>query len=88
MLNGNLGELARLTAWTAEFCRRHGLGDDVEYDLNLVLEELFVNSVEHGGCEGVEGVAEAQFTVLPDGVRLEYADRGVSFDPTHAPAFA
>jgi serine/threonine-protein kinase RsbW len=62
------------------------MGDDVEFDLNLVLEELFVNSIRHGGCAGVEGAAEIQFTMLPDGVGLEYADRGEPFDPTEAPA--
>jgi hypothetical protein len=41
VLNGNLGELARMTVDTT-FCRRHGLAEDVESDLHLVLEELFV----------------------------------------------
>ncbi len=75
-----------MAAATAEFCREHGLAEDVESDLNLVLEELFVNSIRHGGCQGVEDAAEAQFTMLPDGVCLEYADRGAEFDPTQAPA--
>jgi serine/threonine-protein kinase RsbW len=86
VLNGNLGELARLTTETVEFCRREGLGEDVEFDLNLVLEELLVNSIRHGGCEGMEGAAEVHFTMLADGVALEYADRGTEFDPTTAPA--
>jgi anti-sigma regulatory factor (Ser/Thr protein kinase) len=58
VLNGNLRELERLTAETASFCRDRALGDDVEFDLNLVLEELFTNSVRHGGCDGMEGAAE------------------------------
>jgi anti-sigma regulatory factor (Ser/Thr protein kinase) len=75
-----------MTAATAEFCRQHKLSEDVESDLNLVLEELFVNSIRHGGCQGVEHAAEAQFTMRPDGVHLEYADRGAEFDLTQAPA--
>jgi anti-sigma regulatory factor (Ser/Thr protein kinase) len=86
LLNGNLGELERLTAETAQFCREHTLGDDVEFDLDLVLEELFTNSVRHGGCGGVERVAEVRLAMLPDGVGLEYADQGTPFDPTAAPA--
>jgi len=88
VLNGNLGELARMTAETAQFCRQHGLAEDVEFDLNLVLEELFVNSLQHGGCQGLDSVVEVRFSLLPDGVRLEYADRGTPFDPTQAPAAA
>jgi anti-sigma regulatory factor (Ser/Thr protein kinase) len=86
VLNGNLGELARLTAEIERFCGQHALPADVEFDLVLVLEELFVNSVRHGGCEGVEGAAEIQLTMLPDGVALEYSDHGTAFDPTQAPA--
>jgi len=85
VLDGNLGELERVTAEAARFCRQHGLDGDVEFDLNLVLEELFTNTVRHGGCEGVEGAAEVLLAMLPDGVRLEYADRGTPFDPLAAP---
>jgi serine/threonine-protein kinase RsbW len=83
---GNLGELARLTAETEQFCEQHSLAANVEFDLNLVLEELFVNSIRHGGCESLEGTAEFRLTLLPDGVSLEYADRGAPFDPTQARA--
>ena len=82
VLDGNLAELARLTAETARFCRQYALGDDLEFDLNLVLEELFVNSVRHGGCKTVE----FELAMMPDGVTLEYADRGPAFDPTQAAA--
>jgi anti-sigma regulatory factor (Ser/Thr protein kinase) len=85
VLNGNLRELARLTAEIEQFCGLHGLAEDVEFDLVLVLEELFVNSVRHGGCEGVEDAAEVRLTMLADGIALEYADRGTPFDPTKTP---
>jgi len=86
LLNGNLKELARLTTETTRFCRQHSLGDDVEFDLHLVLEELFTNSLSHGACRGAEDIAEFQLSNDPDGVTLEYADRGAPFDPTTAPA--
>lgn len=85
VLNGNLGELKRLTSETAQFCREHSLGRGVEFDLNLVLEELFTNTLRHGGCAGMEHVAEVHFAADPGGVTIEYADRGTPFDPTTAP---
>ena len=85
LLNGNLGELKRLAAETAQFCREHSLGQDVGFDLNLLLEELFTNTLRHGGCAGTEHVAEVHFTHRVDGVTIEYADRGAPFDPTTAP---
>lgn len=86
VLDGKLSELATLTAEVGRFCREHALGDDVEFDLNLVLEELFTNSVRHGGCEGMIGAARVELHAGPDGVHIEYADRGAPFRPDEAPA--
>lgn len=86
VLDGNLKELERLTGEAARFCRQHGLGGEVEFDLTLALEELFTNTLRHGGCAGVPRAAEVHLTMLPDGVQLEYADRGTPFAPPSAPA--
>src|SRR5271165_731251 len=85
IVDGHLRELARLTTETARFCRQHSLGREVEYDLTLAADELFVNSLQHGGCEGMEGAAEFHLELLSNGVALEYADRGTPFDPTSVP---
>ncbi|HXR36138.1 MAG TPA: ATP-binding protein [Candidatus Binataceae bacterium] len=84
-LKGSFTELARLAAETARFCREHGLDGDVEFDLNLALEELFTNVVRHGGCEGMAEAARVRFEMLADGVGIEFADRGAPFDPLAAP---
>jgi anti-sigma regulatory factor (Ser/Thr protein kinase) len=60
------------------------LDEDAEFQLNLVLEELFVNTVRHGGCEGVNDSARVRLRAAPDGVAVEFADRGRPFDPTGA----
>ncbi|MCU1234538.1 MAG: putative anti-sigma regulatory factor, serine/threonine protein kinase [Candidatus Solibacter sp.] len=85
-LNGNLKELGRLAAEVSRFCRENALTEDAEFQLNLVLEELFVNTVRHGGCEGVENSARVRLRAVSDGVVVEFADRGRPFDPTTAPA--
>ena len=86
VLRGHLGELKHLVAEIARFCRGNGLGDEVEFDLNLVLEEMFTNSVRHGGCAGLEDAARVRLELQDDGVHVEYADRGRPFDPLSAPA--
>jgi len=85
-LNGNLSELERLTAEIARFCRENSLGEEVEFQLNLVLEELFVNTVRHGGCAGAKDSTRVRLLAGADGVDVTFADRGVPFDPTLAPA--
>lgn len=85
-LNGNLAELQRLAAEIARFCREHSLADDVAFDLNLALEELFTNALRHGGCEGMEDAVHIRLEREGDGVLVEFCDRGAAFDPLSAPA--
>jgi serine/threonine-protein kinase RsbW len=83
-LNGDLRELERLVDEVGRFCSANALGDDAAFELNLVLEELFVNSVRHGGCQGVEKAAHVRLRPTA-GFEVEYSDRGGPFDPTQAP---
>jgi serine/threonine-protein kinase RsbW len=86
LLDGKLSELPRLAAEAARFCREHALGEDAEFDLNLVLDELFSNAIRHGGCEGMREAARVRLEMRANhDVAIEFADRGAPFDPTTAP---
>jgi serine/threonine-protein kinase RsbW len=67
------------------FCREQAIAGEAAQDLNLALEELFVNAVKHGGCEGNLGVARVTAGIEGDAFRVEFADRGAPFDPAAAP---
>ena len=84
-LDGSTAELERLAAAVTGFCREHALDDEIEFDLNLVLEELFMNSVLHGGCRGVSNAACVRLRIAAEGVEVEYLDRGFPFNPLDAP---
>ena len=84
-MDGNAGELERLATGLGEFCRENGLDGDVEFDLNLVLEELFMNTIRHGGCRDQAGAARIHLRVAGGAVELEYRDRGIPFNPLDAP---
>jgi len=84
-LNGELGELRRLAAGVARFCRQQTAGEATESNLNLVLEELFVNALEHGGCQGMPDAVEIRLSLSHGALLAEFADRGTPFDPTGAP---
>jgi serine/threonine-protein kinase RsbW len=85
-LDGKLSEISRIAAETARFCGDHHLDPEAEFHLNLVVEELFTNALNYGGCEGLRDAARVEFNMLPDGVGIQFADRGEPFDPTAAPA--
>jgi serine/threonine-protein kinase RsbW len=84
-LDGNMSELSRLAREVAQFCAAHQLGDDPEFQLNLVLEELFTNAVEHGGCAGALNCVEIRLEAADRAVRIEFRDRGIPFNPLDAP---
>jgi len=84
-LSGNLAELQRLSAEVARFCREQRLDNEVAFDLNLALEELFTNTVMHGGCQGMADAVHIRLERVGDGVRVEFCDRGRAFDPVSAP---
>jgi serine/threonine-protein kinase RsbW len=86
ILDGNLHELGRLAEEIAWFCEENALATDVEFDLNLVMEELFTNAVRHGGCEGMKEAARVKLELREDGVEAEFSDRGREFDPATAPS--
>ena len=84
-LDGDLGELGLLVEQVNRFCRAAGLDDEAAFELNLVLEELFTNTVRHGGCSGVRHAVWVQLKLLEHGgVAVDYRDCGVPFDPTSA----
>jgi anti-sigma regulatory factor (Ser/Thr protein kinase) len=84
-LGGSLHELGRLTEEVEWFCEENALDSEVEFDLNLAMEELFTNAVRHGGCEGMKEAVKVRLERLADSVEIEFADRGREFDPAAAP---
>ena len=83
-MNGDLHQLQQLTSGVEEFCAHTPRPEGAAFQLNLVLEELFVNALRHGGCEGLENAVRIQLRALPDGIRVIFRDRGAPFDPTTA----
>jgi anti-sigma regulatory factor (Ser/Thr protein kinase) len=67
-------------AWLVKESRALGVGADAEFAINLCLEELFLNAVQHGRANR----ASISIRAEPDGVRLEFVDDGVPYDPTVA----
>lgn len=83
--DGDLLEVERLAEEVEWFCQENGLPSEVEFDVNLALEELFVNAVRHGGCAGVKGAARVSLGLEDRRVRVEFSDCGREFDPATAP---
>ena len=74
-------ELARVRAFVEAFCAQTPFPRESGLRLNVVLEELFVNTVTHG--HGGEKDAPVWITLdtCPPGVRVTYEDTAPAFNP-------
>ena len=84
-LDGKLQELGRMAEEIAWFCEENDLDAEVEFDLNLAMEELFTNALRHGGCEGMEEAVRIRLDRIDNHVDARFSDRGRDFDPATVP---
>jgi serine/threonine-protein kinase RsbW len=84
-LDGNVHELGRLAAEVERFCAANDVSSGTAFQLNLALEELFVNAIHHGGCEGMEGAVHVRMRQESGSVAIEFRDHGAPFDLASAP---
>ena len=74
-----LDELPRINAAIEAFARRESWSARLEFQIKLVIEELAINVVKHGG--GAGGAAEIELVSDADRVTIEFSDGGRPFDP-------
>ena len=79
---GTLEAASDAENWVVHEASALGLDDDAKFAINLCLEELFLNAVQHGRANR----ATISVCAEPDGVIVEFADDGEPFDPTRVPA--
>src|SRR3954447_8010564 len=75
------GELARIRAFVEDFCARTGFPREGGLRLNVVLEELFVNTVTHGHRGDKDAPVWVTLDQRPPGVRVTYEDTAPPFNP-------
>ena len=81
MFPARLGELRHLTAFLEEFCSTRGIERPRCLRLNLVLEELFVNSVQHGHRGDCDAPIWITLDARPEAVQITYEDTAPPFNP-------
>ena len=60
---------------------KHGLDDDLEHTVSLLVTEIVANSIRYGG----EGEIRVGVTLAPGFARIEVLDTGPGFDPDDHP---
>jgi serine/threonine-protein kinase RsbW len=81
MFAARLTELRRLGGFLEDFCAARDIEREHCLRLNLVLEELFVNTVKHGHHGDCDAPVWVSVTAGPAAVHVTYEDTAPAFNP-------
>lgn len=85
-LSAAYAELGRLAEWVAERCTTLQVPESLRFELDLVLEELVTNVIDHGELDGADAPIRVALERSDGELVITVTDRGKPFDPTQAPA--
>ena len=74
-------ELRHIGAFLKDFCTRRGVGREHCLKLNLVVEELFTNTIRHGHRGDSDAPVWLSVAVEPAAVHVTYEDTAPPFNP-------
>ena len=86
ILKNDVAELEGVLALISEICARHSVPPEIEYDLNLALDEVVTNVARHAYPAGGEHQFTLELTVSDVDFVARIEDDGVAFDPLGHPA--
>ena len=81
ILNGHLDEIAHLASALDRFCDDAIMSDLVKNQINLVLEELYTNTVNYGLVGISNGQVIINLLALNNQLEIRYQDNGIAFNP-------
>ena len=76
-----MARLAALRAFLEAFCAEAGIAQDHCLRMNLVLEELFTNTVRHGHRGDSDSPVWVMLSATPENLQLTYEDSAPPFNP-------
>ncbi|MBZ5560808.1 MAG: ATP-binding protein [Acidobacteriia bacterium] len=81
VLKNNLAELERLAAEVTAWCSRQALSEEVDYQLNLVLDEVVSNVIRHGYRDKRQHEIRVDLDFQDGELTIQVEDDGVHFSP-------
>ena len=85
MLQGTDADLPRLSEWLANQCEKLQVPQNLRFEIELVLEELVTNVINHGDLTDARDAIRITMSRSVSELVLTITDRGKPFDPTQAP---
>jgi len=85
ILKNDLSELDRVMTFVTDLCLRNSIPPEIEYDLNLALDELVTNVARYAYPGGGEHHFTLQISLNNKEFVARLEDDGVEFNPTEYP---
>jgi serine/threonine-protein kinase RsbW len=80
-LPSEAGRIGQLLGFTEEFAKGRGLAAGDRAWLLIILEELYVNAVEHGFCGRATGRIDVALRQRGNRTTIHFSDDAPAFDP-------
>lgn len=81
-LQNNLGQLIVLQKYIEQYCQQNDLAFNVQYAIEISLEELFTNITNYAFSDTNEHQIQFEFCIMSSIVCIVIKDEGLEFDPT------
>lgn len=83
--SARLADIGGLLDVLDAFCKQAGIGEQDQFDLRLVVEEVCANVMMHGYAKQAPGPLEVSFCADHEQVTITISDRAAPFNPDEAP---
>lgn len=88
ILPASMDSLQPLLAYSGELARQIGFDKKEALEINLALEELFANVVEHALIDDDQAQCDVIFEQMTTGLRVTIREKGLPFDPSKVPQYS
>lgn len=85
ILKNDVAELERVMRFISELCARNSIPPEIEYDLNLAMDEMVTNVAKHAYADGGEHHFTVNITLSNEEFVACIEDDGKEFDPVAHP---
>jgi serine/threonine-protein kinase RsbW len=82
----DVAELSRVAESVDRYCDENGVPADAAFNINVVLEELLMNTISYGFTDAKPHEIEVTIVKGRETITVEISDDGQAFDPLQAAA--
>jgi len=80
-LTNDLNEIERLHDFISTICGNHSISEEVQFALNISLDEVVTNVINYGYDDLESHVIDLHFSVGANSISVKVSDNGKAFNP-------